>query len=191
MHTATRLTFATLLGLAIAPCLVLAQSEKPAKPEAETSPAQSEAKAPKMSPQPYLVRLSVIESDAGKPTVQREYTLAILADDNRGIGNESLRDGERFPYTGEKGPAYQTIGTNVDLTNATRQGDVLIVRLSVDNDSLLEKSNGVALPSMHNWRIQVIGVLIAGKPTVIYSATDTVTGHKVEIVGTAQPINVK
>ena len=191
MHTTARLTFATLLGLAIAPCLASAQSEKPSKPEAETPSAQAEAKAPKMPPQPYLLKLSVIESDAGKPTVQREYTLEMLADDNHGSGYVSLRDAERIPYTSDKGPQYQNIGTDIDLTSGTRQGEALIVKLSVSNDSLSEKSNGVNLPAVHNWKIQVIAVLTAGKPAVVYSATDSVTGHKVEIVGTAQPINIK
>jgi glucose/arabinose dehydrogenase len=196
MHNSTRLTLAALLSLALAPCLALAQGDKPAKAEPEAQPAPTESKAAKPQPQPYLLKVSVSESDAGKPSATKNYTLTVLADDNHSNGYESLRDGDRIPFNTEKGQNYHDLGTNLDLSNPTRQGETLIVKLSVSGNSLvnsisLTRPPDQGLPAEHDWRIQVVAVLPSGKPTLVYSATDAVTGHKVEIQATAQPIVLK
>jgi hypothetical protein len=190
MNTSMRLTFAALLCLTLAPCMATAQGEKPAKPEAEAAPAPAQPKPPKPEPQPYKLMISVKESDSGKPSAEKNYTLAIIADDSHS-SYESLRDGDNIPFKSEKGEENLSVGTNIDFSDATRQGETLIVKLSVSNSTLTEKSNGINLPQSHVWRIQIVAVLLPGKPTVVYSATDATTGHKVEIQATAQPLNAK
>src|SRR5271165_5793783 len=118
MQPSTRLAFAAILGLALAPCLVAAQGDKPARSEPE-------AQAAKPEPQPYLLTLSVKESNAGKPVLEKNYTLTVIADDNR-FRYQSVRDGDRIPYQGEKGQTYQDVGTNIDTSDAARRGDTLI-----------------------------------------------------------------
>ena len=77
--------------------------------------------------------------------MEKTYTLIVIADENR-TGDESLRDEDDIPFKSEKGQEYKAVGTNMDFSNATRQGETLIVKLSVRNQSLAEKSNGVNLP---------------------------------------------
>jgi hypothetical protein len=185
-----RFTLAVLLSLALAPCLATAQGDKPAKPEPKAPEAQTEPKAATPSPQPFLLTLTVTESDSGKPTAEKTYTLTIIADDTHG-SNESLRDADNIPYKSEKGQEYQAIGTNMDFSNATRQGDTLIVMLTVSNKSLAEINNDMNPPQNHEWRIHVAAALHPGKPTVVYSATDAITGHKVEVLATAKLLDTK
>lgn len=73
----------------------------------------------------------------------------------------------------------------------TRLGDALVINLRANDTSLAAKSNGADLPFEHDWNIQVTTVLAPGKPAVIYSETDGVSGHKVEIEATAQVLNAK
>jgi hypothetical protein len=186
----TRFTLAALLSLALAPCLAKAQGDKPTKPEPEAQPTQSDSKPPKQQPQPYLLTLTVKESDSGKPSVEKSYALIVIADDNR-IVLESLRDDDNIPFKTENEQNYRPIGTKMDFTHATRQGETLIVVLSVSNESLTEKSNGINLPQNHEWRINAAAVLPPGKPTVVYSASDGITGHKVEILATAKLLDTK
>jgi hypothetical protein len=186
----TRFTRIAFLSLVLAPCLAAAQGDGPAKPEPKAQEAQTEPKVATPTPQPYLLTLTVTESDLGKPSMEKTYTLIVIADENR-TGDESLRDEDDIPFKSEKGQEYKAVGTNMDFSNATRQGETLIVKLSVRNQSLAEKSNGVNLPQDHDWRIHAVAVLHPGKPTVVYSATDAITGHKVEILATAKLLDTK
>ena len=190
MQPSTRLTLAALLTLALAPCLATAQADKPAKPEPEAQPAQSEPKAPKPQPQPYLLTLSVKESNSGKPILEKNYTFTVVADDNR-FHFQNLRDGDRIPYQGDKGQTYEDVGTNIDASDATRRGEALAVSLRAESSSLVATPNFSPgnLPQISRWNISVVAVLLPGKPTVVYSATDAISAHKVEIQATAQPLN--
>jgi hypothetical protein len=192
MQSSTRLTLALLLVLAVAPSLVTAQGEKPAKSETETQPAQSESKDPKPEPQPYLLTVSVKESNSGKPILEKNYALNVVADD-RNYRFQNLRDGDRIPYQGEKGQSYQDVGTNVDAQEATRRGDALIVTLHLNSSVLVPTPNYTPgnLPQISQWSVGVVAVLLPNKPAVVYSATDGVSGHKVEIRATAQPLNAQ
>ena len=190
MQTSARLALATLLILAFVPCSALAQDDRPAKADAEAKLPQSQASMPKQPPEPFLLTISINESDAGKPAAGKNYVVTVIADDNHG-NYESLRDNDRIPYTSDKEQKYHSVGTEIDLTNATRQGETLFVKLTVGNNALAEKGNGVNLPQDHDWRVAVVAVLPSGKPTVVYSATDAISGHKVEILATAKLINYK
>ncbi|MGA2167853.1 MAG: hypothetical protein ABSG62_06535 [Terracidiphilus sp.] len=192
MQSSTRLTLAALLSLALAPCLGTAQADKPAKPEPEAQPAQSEPKAPKPQPQPYLLTLSVKESNSGKTTLEKSYTLTVIADDTR-YHFQNLRDGDRIPYQGDKGQTYEDVGTNIDASEATRRGETLAVSLRAESSSLVATPNFNPgnLPQISRWNISVVAVLLPGKPTIVYSATDAISGHKVEIQATAQPLNAQ
>ena len=183
MQSSTRLTIATILSLALAPCLIAAQGDKPTKPEAEPQAAKPE-------PQPYLLTLSVKESNGGKPILEKSYTLSVIADDNR-YHNQAVRDGDRMPYQGKDGQSYQEVGTSIDISDATRRGDTLIVSLRAESSSLVPTPNFTPgnLPQVSRWNLGVVAVLLSNKPTVIYSATDASSGHKVEIQATAQPLS--
>lgn len=189
MQTRARLTLAVLLSLALAPCIAAAQGDK-AKADQEKKPTQSDSTAPKPEPQAYLVALSIKESDSGKPTLEKNYNLTVITDDFRN-DNEHLRDGDRVPFVGEKGHEYIDIGTNIDVNHGTRRGEAVVISLGVESTSLAAKSDGINLPQINQWRITVNAVLVPGKPTLIYSATDALTGHKVEIQATAQPLSGK
>jgi len=192
MNTATRLTLVALLSLTLAPCVAIAQGEKPAKPEPEAPAAPSQPRPPKPEPQPFKLMLGVKEWDAGKTILEKSYTLIMIADDDRNLF-DNLRDGERIPYQGEKAQVYEDVGTNVDVNRPIQRGETLIVPLTVTSSSLVAtaNSNTGSLPQLNRWSISVVAVLLPGKPTVVYSATDATTGHKVEIQATAQPLNAK
>jgi hypothetical protein len=190
MNMRTRLALAALLTLALAPCFAKAQSEKAAKREAEAATTQAQANVPKEQPQPFLLTISVKETVAGKAAVEKSYSLTVVADD-RSYRYETLRDGDRIPYTGEKGREYFDVGTNIDITDASRHGESLAVNLRVESSSLTAKADGVNLPQVNQWKNNIVAILVPGKPTVVYAATDGITGHKVEIQATAQLLNVK
>lgn len=191
MQNSTRFTVAALLGFALTSGfglgIALAQGDKPANPDQATT-AQAEPKAPKPQPQPFTLTLTVKESESGKVIAHKNYTLTVMADDNQ-HGFESMRDGDRIPYTGEKGREYQDVGTNIDVERITRVGDSLFFMLRINSSSLTAKSDGVNLPEVNRWNVGVNAIIVPGKPTVVYSATDVVTGHKVEVVATAHPFD--
>jgi hypothetical protein len=189
MQSNTRLRLAALLILALAPTLAAAQGDKSAN--SETKVVSSQSSGSKQPPQAYSLAISVKEADAGKEAVVKNYALTVVSDDDRGGGNVSVRDGDRIPYMGDKGREYHNVGTNIDVNRATRLGDALVINLRANDTSLSAKSNGVDLPFEHDWNIQVTAVLVPGKPAVVYSATDGVSGHKVEIEATAQVLSAR
>jgi hypothetical protein len=175
--TQTRLTLAALLSLALAPCLAMAQGE-------------NSTQAPKPPSQAYELTVTVKESEAGKALVDKTYTLIVITDDSNGY--EHLRDGDRVSYKNEKGEILtDNIGTNVDVNHATQQGDKLILELKVSNTSLGAKADSESRPQEHDWIVSIKAVLIPGKPAVVYSTTDTVAAHKVEIQATAKLLGLK
>jgi hypothetical protein len=188
--TSARLTLAALLSLVLAPCLASAQGENSAQPGPDAQAVQSQAKPPKPASLPYELTVTVKESETGKVLVDKRYTLTVVTDDNLN-SNEHLRDGDRIPYATDKGQDFTNIGTNVDVTRATQQGDKLILSMRVSNTSLLAKGASGSLPQEHDWIISIVAVLVPGKPAVVYSTTDAVTEHKVEIQATAQPLTLK
>jgi hypothetical protein len=196
MQSSARFTLAALLTavlvFALAPCFAAAQGEKATKPEPETQPAQPDAKAPKPDPKPYLLSISVKESNSGKPIVEKNYSLDVVADDNR-YHFQNLRDGDRIPYQKDKDQAYQDVGTNIDASDATRRGETLAVSLRVTSTSLVSTHplGPGSLPQVNQWSTSVVAILLPNKPTVVYSATDAVSGHNVEIQATAQPFNTQ
>ena len=138
MQPSTRLTLAALLVLALAPGLAAAQGEKTAKPELETPATQAEPKAPKPEPRPYQLTISVKESNSGKPVLEKNYALTVVADDNR-YSRQNLRDGDRIPYQAEKGQNYEDVGTNIDATDALLRGEALAVKLQVTSTVLVPR----------------------------------------------------
>ena len=192
MQSSTRLTLAALLALALAPCVAAAQGDKLAKSEPDAPSAQPDSKAPKLDPQPYLLAISVKESNSGKPILEKNYALTVIADDKT-FHFQNLRDGDRIPFQGEKGQSYQDVGTNIDVSDATRRGEALAVSLRAVSSSLGATPNFTPgnLPPISQWNIGVVAVLLPGKPTVVYSAIDAISGHKVEIQATAQPLNAR
>jgi hypothetical protein len=189
MQYSTRLALAALLAFNLAPCLAFSQGEKAAKSESETQSAQAEPKVTKPDPKPYLLTISVKESNSGKPILEKNYSLTVIADDTR-YHFQNLRDGDRIPYQGEKGQAYQDIGTNIDASDVSRRDDALAVSLRLTSNVLVATPNFSPgnLPQISQWSVAVVAVLAPNKPTVVYSATDAVSGHKVEIQATAQPL---
>lgn len=190
MQPFTRFTLAALLAFALVPCLAKAQGEKAVKPESEPTSAQSEPKAPKPEPRPYQLTISVKESNSGKPVLEKNYALTVIADDNR-FSRQNLRDGDRIPYqSSDKGQSYEDVGTNIDATDALRRGEALAVKLQVTSTVLVPTPNYVPgnLPQISQWSVGVVAVLLPNKPTIVYSAADAVSGHKVEIQATAQPL---
>jgi hypothetical protein len=192
MQSSTRLTLAALLALTLASGLATAQGDKAAKPESETAATQAEPKPPKPEPRPYLLAISVKEFNSGKPIVEKSYALNVVADDNR-YHYQNLRDGDRIPYQGEKGQAYEDVGTNIDASDATCRGEALAVSLRVTSTVLVPTPNYTPgnLPQISQWSVGIVAVLLSNKPTIVYSATDGISGHKVEIQATAQPLTTQ
>jgi hypothetical protein len=184
MRTSTRFTLVFLLGLALAPSFTLAQSEQPEK---EVKPAQSQIS----TPQPYLITLAVKESSSGKAVLEKNYSLTVVADDARYNAPVTLRDSDRIPFESRNVLEYHDIGTNIDCNAASRRGEMLIISIRVESNSLAAKPDGVNLPVETKWSTSVVASLLPGKPTVVYSSHDALTGHKVEILATAQQLNNK
>jgi hypothetical protein len=105
--------------------------------------------------------------------------------------NASLRDGDRVPYMGEKGREYFDVGTNIDAVRASRMADGIFLSLHVTCNSLLAKADGINLPQVNQWNISVVPILVPGVPAIVYSATDALTGRKVEIQATVQLLGTK
>lgn len=189
MQSSTRLTLAALLGFAIVPCVAFAQGDKPAPPVTQPS-ASSDSNSSKPEPKPYALTLVVKETSSGKAVQEKNYTLTVIADD-KAYYSQNLRDGDRIPYSTKDGQNYQDVGTNIDAQQASRLGDSLVVTIQVDSTSLVATPNFNPgnLPQISQWRVRLVAVLPTGKPTVIYSATDAISGHKVEITATAQTLS--
>lgn len=195
MLSALRLAASLALTLALSPTLG-SQSDKPADSSSSRTTESSDRTpppppaTPRLAPRAYSLSITVKETEPGKEATEKSYTFNVVTDDNR-FGYNSLRDGDHIPYMGEKGREYHTVGTNVDVRGASRLGDTLVITLAASDSTLASKSNGVDLPVTHDWSVQVTGVLVPGKPAVIYSATDASTGRKVEIASTAQLLGEK
>lgn len=110
--------------------------------------------------------------------------------DDRLYSRQNLRDGERIPYQTNKDQNYQNVGTNVDASGASRRGDALVVTLDLNSNALVATPNFSPgnLPELSEWSLRLTAVLQPGKPTLIYSATDGLSNHKVEITATATPL---
>ncbi len=184
MEPSTRLTIVALLAFATASCVAAAQSDNADKTGPKTK--VTELETVEVSPQPmaYNLTLSIKESDSGKVAVEKSYTLTILSDDPR-YGYTNVRDGDKIPYMSDKGRQWVDVGTNVDVTECKRHGNVLSLKLAVSSSALVAKTNGVDLPQVNQWSIAIIASLAPGKPSVVYSTTDATSGRKVEIQATA------
>ncbi len=184
MHASTRFTLAAVLALVLVPSFALAQGDKPARPEnsADTPP----------QPTPYTLTLAVKESSSGKSVQEKDYRITIVADD-RIHSSQNLRDGDRIPYASKDGQQYENVGTDIDIQQVASIGNSLAVTIGVDSTSLVATPNFNPgnLPQISQWRIRVSAVLLPGKPTVVYSATDGISGRKVEIQATVVPFSAK
>ena len=182
MHTSTRIALVALLSLVLAPSLVLAQGDQPAKAVAEVKPQPQS--------QPYLLTFTIKESFGGKSAVERNYSLTVVADDESYHHNVSVRDSDRVALKKTDG-GFDTfsVGADIDIAHVSRRGDVLIVDLRADSDSPVAKSVDGNFPETRNWKISIVAVLVPGKPTVVYTSADAVTDHKVEMVATAKPLS--
>ncbi len=182
MRIAKRLAFAVLFTLALVPCLALAQDSKPAKPEAEVKP----------QPQPYLLTFTIKETFAGKAAVERSYTMTAFAGDRYRQGGGNIRDNDRFAEKNIDGGKEEfKVGTEIQVGEIEQIGANLIVNFTATSEMPVAKGIDGNFPETRNWRVGSKILLVPGKPTVVYSATDAVTDHKVEIVLTAKPVNDK
>lgn len=181
MRIVKRFTLAVLFSLILAPCLGLAQDSKPAKSEAEIKP----------QPQPYQLTFTVKETIAGKAMVERSYTIPIFADVNP-YQDGSVRDTDRSAskQVDDKMVEFR-VATEIDVNRASLRGDLLMVVFRADSEMPVARGVDGNFPETRDWRISVSAAVVPGKPTVVYSATDAVTDHKVEIVLTAKPITDK
>jgi len=188
MHATTRLALAAVLALGFVPLFAGAQ-DKPAEPESSPSSGPKEAKP---DPQPYTLNVSVKESNGGKLVQEKNYTLTVIADD-RLYSRENLRDGERIPYQRDKDQNYQNVGTNIDTSEASRRGDALVVTFNLNSSAMVATPNYSPgnLPEISEWSLHLAAVLLPGKPTIVYSTTDAIANHKVEIQATATPLNAR
>jgi hypothetical protein len=65
------------------------------------------------------------------------------------------------------------------------------IAIASPGEPVQDEAGEAALPQEHDWVISVAAVLVPGKPTLVYSTTDAVAGHKVEILATAKRLNEK
>lgn len=184
----TRLVLAALLSIALSPAVASAQGEEPTSADTKVAPLQSASARPQ--PQPYLLTVSIKETDSGKAVMEKTYVLTVLADDNRG-NNIQVRDGDRVPFVTDQAHEFHNVGTNLDILNVTRIGNALVIGMRMNSNSLAAAPDNAKLPIEHNWNSAVAAALIPGKPALVYSATDGVSGHKVEITATAQLLSLK
>ena len=192
MHATTRLTLAAALALPFLTHSAVAQSDAVTTGNTGKVVESSNSNNGKPEPEPFLLSLTVKESSSGKFVQEKNYALTVVAED-RLHQVQNLRDGERIPYSEKDGQNYQDVGTNIDDQQPTRLGDSLVVTVQVDSTSLVPTPNFSPgnLPQISQWRVHVNAVLPPGKPTVIYSASDGISNHKVEIQATATPLNAR
>jgi hypothetical protein len=182
MRSDRNVWFTTALGVALLAASIpsaIAQDAKEDKPEAEAHPAQAESRI-KPQPRSYSVRITIKESVRERAVNEKSYELNITADDPRSH-RQNVRDDVKVPYRAEKDWGYQHVGMNVDALDPVQRSSV-ISDANVTTGSPAEISE---------WTANVSAVLPPGKPVMVYSSSDGASGHKVEIVATAQALNTR
>jgi hypothetical protein len=194
MRSDRNVWFTTALGVALLAASIpsaIAQDAKEDKPEAEAHPAQAESRI-KPQPRSYSVRITIKESVRERAVNEKSYELNITADDPRSH-RQNVRDDVKVPYRAEKDWGYQHVGMNVDALDPVQRGDALAVLLVVNGSSVISDANVTtgSPAEISEWTANVSAVLPPGKPVMVYSSSDGASGHKVEIVATAQALNTR
>ncbi|WP_263356277.1 hypothetical protein [Acidicapsa ligni] len=175
-----RLVVATLL---LAAPFLHAQSNESLQPAEKT--AQERPKQ-----EPFLLTISLEASDHGKTTLKQSYTIATSANRSSG-GDPSVRDSSRVQVPFGVGTDVESIetGTNIDLNDIKSIGSQLAVSLRIEINDFVIDPGGKLRPVRRTGRYSVNPVLPLGKLINVYSSTDPVSGHKIDIQIEAQPLN--
>lgn len=175
----------TLLFAALLACNSGALAQKDA---GEANPAVS-----------YKLTFTVRDLAGGKLAGVRTFQTVITTDPNGGVGNSSIRAGNRVPVPIASGtsPAaaseyqYTDLGVNIDCRTG-RLGEALkpnTLRLfvSADISSLTppEQSSQIRAPLTRQDRWSSEFLLSLGKPTLLFSSDDPYADHTTQIELTA------
>jgi len=162
--------------LLVSPLLRAQQSPLPPANEASTQES-------------FLVTLTLKTTDHEKKTIDQSYTMAVMTH----AGPSNVRAGDRIPLVvgmdGTKNSMqYIDVGTNIDLVNAKTIGSLFAVDIKVEISAAVPETLSKLDPTIRQAAYSVYPVVPIGKAVTVYSSTDSVTWHKVEIQIQVEPI---
>jgi len=137
----------------------------------------------------FLLTLTLKVSDHGKKLTDQTYTLTALT---HGPG-PSVRDGDRVPITvSTKGNdtefQYVDTGTNIDITEVKDFGSFISMNIKVEKSAAVPNPANKDEPIVRDTRYSISPAVPLGKTITVYSCTDVLSGHTVEIQLLAQPL---
>jgi hypothetical protein len=129
----------------------------------------------------YKLNFVLKEMDEGKLVNQRSFTLGVAASSRASSERSSLRAGTRLPVgIGDKGyMQYVDVGTNIDAYRILEGTDGLELEISTEISSVAPESSGRA-DSTPIRQVRATSSVLApvGKPTLVFTADDTVSKHR-------------
>ena len=188
------LTLSLLLLILLASPLLQAQTE--------------EAKRPADTQESYVLTLTLKITDQAKVTTNQVYTLTAVnalhlgnglpsfSDGGKEFSSPSVRDGDKVPIVastdGDKTQIqYIDTGTNIDIENLIKIGPLLAMHIKIENSTALPNPASKDEPIIRQTRYSIGPAVTIGKLSTIYSSTDAVDGHRVEILLLAKPLETK
>ncbi|MGA7525261.1 MAG: hypothetical protein WBW84_22620 [Acidobacteriaceae bacterium] len=164
----------------------------PAAVRAQTPPENAPASAQQHF---YRLHFAVEELDAaGKVTNTRSYEETIAT---ANAADQQIKTGSRVPIvTGSYGPnttpantqfQYIDLGVDLDVRNATEQGDKLSFHFKAEVSSIARQTElaGVGEPVIRQNSWDSTLTVPIGKPTVVYSSDDLDSKGKLQVEVTA------
>lgn len=163
---------AVLVFVVMTPGICLAQAETNKSPEQKF----------------YRLDFVVKEVDEGKIINSRSYSMMIAAGLQPGFN--SIRTGNKVPFSHGNSPDYIDVGVNIDCRGARELQDQLSLTVSAEVSNLAPGqtpgSGPLPLLRQNKWNSEVIVAL--RKPTTIFSSDDPSSKHKMQLELTATPI---
>jgi len=189
----------SILRIALIPLVFASASVGQAQSTETPKPAETQ--------ESYVLTLTLKITDQAKVTTNQVYTLTALnavrdgslsSLDNRAreFSNPSVRDGNRVPILtskdGDKSEVqYIDIGTNIDIQSVQKVGSLLAMQIKIENSAALPNPEWKEEPLIRQTRYSIAPAVTIGKLSTVYSSTDAVDGHKVEILLLAKPLDAK
>ena len=133
----------------------------------------------------YRLDFALKELDAGKVINTREYTMMMMASNQRGgqgFNYGEVKAGNRVPIMVEKGPQYIDVGINISANLYQLDSGALMLTSTTEVSSLASGGPGpAAAPVLRSSKANSIVEVPAGKPTLLSSVDDPVSNHRFQL----------
>lgn len=178
-----------LSTLLLAALVLAAVVNAPLTAQTTSSESSPEKTTEKTAKRVSLYRLNFVfrEVEDGKRINERNYSLLLEGD----TFMSSLRIGDRVPIrTDDKNLQYADVGFNLDCRLAEK-GSLLEIDTVIEFSNVASPgalSNVPSTPTLRQMKYHVYTLLVAGKPTLILSADQVDSKHRLEIEVVASKI---